>query len=80
MTSGEAEVGYTVRIFLEVSDVIGLNALDASLNFDPNYLELVNVSLEPSISDWLFQSFSPTPGVLNIATTTATEYSEAAHS
>ena len=59
VTSAEVEVGYTVRIFLEVSDVVGLNALDASLNFDPSYLELVNVSLEPSISDWLFQSFSP---------------------
>ena len=75
VTDGAIEVGATGTIFLEVSSVDGLNALDASFGFDPAYLELVSVQPTELLDGWIFDSFSPEPGVVNIATTTTGDYS-----
>ena len=75
LTSVSAELGETARVYLEISEIEGLNSLDASIRFDTTHLELVNVEAEPALASWLFQSFSPEPGLVNIATTTTGEFS-----
>ena len=75
LSTASAEVGELVRVYLEISDIEGLNSLDASIHYDPLYLEFVSAEIEPALSGWIFQSFSPEPGVLNIATTTTGEFS-----
>ncbi|MCH1553626.1 MAG: cohesin domain-containing protein, partial [Luminiphilus sp.] len=75
LSTASAEVGDLVRVYLEISDIEGLESLDASIHYDPLYLEFVSAEIEPALSGWIFQSFSPEPGVLNIATTTTSEFS-----
>ena len=70
ITDTAIEVGMTGTVYLEVTGAEGFNALDASLTYDPAILELVSVTTEPALELWLFESFSPEAGVLNIATTT----------
>ena len=59
---------------MTVSEVTSLTSIDASVLFDPVYLELVAVEAEPALAGWLFQSFSPEAGRINIAATTAGEF------
>ena len=70
VTDTAIELGMTGTVYLEVTGAEGFNALDASLTYDPSILELVSVTPEAALSEWLFESFSPEAGVLNIATTT----------
>jgi hypothetical protein len=75
LSSVSAELGETTRLYLEISEIEGLNSLDASIRFDSTHLELVNVEAGQLLAGWLFQSFSPEPGLVNIATTTTSEFS-----
>ena len=75
LTDVNAELGEVFRVYMTVSEVTSLTSIDASVLFDPVYLELVAVEAEPALAGWLFQSFSPEPGLVNIATTTTSEFS-----
>jgi hypothetical protein len=74
LTDVNAELGEVFRVYMTVSEVTSLTSIDASVLFDPVYLELVAVEAEPALAGWLFQSFSPEPGRINIATTTTGEF------
>ena len=74
LTDVNAGVGDVFRVYMTLSEVTALTSIDASIVFDPEYLELVAVEAEPALSGWLFQAFSPEAGRINIAATTAGEF------